>query len=200
MGDCNPEAHVKGSSGESWIALIRNSDSAIFRRSSIEIGMAQKYEVIIEAAGGLLTNSQGQLLCIHRLGYWDLPKGKIERGESIEEAAVREVSEECGVPFPVIKGALETTEHFYTEPQTGRLVLKRTHWFAMAEGKSGADAAEALTPQIEEGITQAVWADCSQVRAMIPKAYDNIAQLMAAWVANACPGLEGADGALVSDS
>ncbi|HIF07238.1 MAG TPA: hypothetical protein EYQ64_09905, partial [Gemmatimonadetes bacterium] len=87
---------------------------------------------------------------------------RVEVDVSVEEAAVREVSEECGVPLPVITGALETTEHFYKEPQTGRLVLKRTHWFAMAEGESDADAAEALTPQIEEGITQAVWANCSQ--------------------------------------
>ena len=50
----------------------------------------------VPAAGGLLTNDQGELLCIHRLGHWDLPKGKLEPGEILEEAAAREVQEECG--------------------------------------------------------------------------------------------------------
>ncbi len=146
--------------------------------------MAQKYELIIEAAGGLLVNSQGQLLCIFRNNFWDLPKGKIEAGETIEAAAVREVSEECGVPEPVIFSKLETTLHTYEHPRTGQIVLKRTYWFAMQ--CANGDCGQALVPQREEGITEAVWADCAAVRKMIPLAYENIANLMTTWAASAC--------------
>lgn len=149
--------------------------------------MAQNYELIIEAAGGLLVNSQGQLLCIYRNNFWDLPKGKIEAGESIEAAAVREVVEECGVPEPLITCALETTLHTYPHPKTGQIVLKRTYWFAMKCTDEEGNCGGVLTPQREEGITEAVWADCTEVRQKIPLAYENIARLMTTWVASACP-------------
>ncbi len=46
---------------------------------------------VIYAGGGVVKNSSGQILFIHRLGVWDLPKGKAEKGESNEETALREV-------------------------------------------------------------------------------------------------------------
>ena len=67
----------------------------------------------VPAAGGLLTNGAGQLLCIHRMGHWDLPKGKLEPGEKTEEAAAREVMEECGVPLPMVESPMATTHHVY---------------------------------------------------------------------------------------
>lgn len=51
----------------------------------------------IEAAGGLVLRSDGHFLGIFRLGKWDLPKGKAEKGESMETTALREVEEECGI-------------------------------------------------------------------------------------------------------
>src|SRR5690606_25043669 len=51
----------------------------------------------IHAAGGVVFNSAGDLLMIHRLGRWDLPKGKCEHNESVNESAIREVQEECGI-------------------------------------------------------------------------------------------------------
>jgi len=103
------------------------------------------------AAGGLLTNEQGALLCIHRLGHWDLPKGKVEPGESIEEAAMREVTEETGIGELSLLGHLRTTYHTYEE--AGVPILKTTFWFhAMHAGKNTQG-----NPQSEEGITDVQW-------------------------------------------
>ena len=52
----------------------------------------------VTAAGGVVTRD-GQVLLVHRPRYddWTLPKGKLDRGESFEEAALREVEEETGL-------------------------------------------------------------------------------------------------------
>ena len=52
---------------------------------------------LIEAAGGLVKNENGDYLFIYRNDKWDLPKGKIEKDEKTKVAAVREVEEECGI-------------------------------------------------------------------------------------------------------
>ncbi|MBK9671561.1 MAG: NUDIX domain-containing protein [Bacteroidetes bacterium] len=65
----------------------------------------------IEAAGGIVKNKQGQLLFIFRHGKWDLPKGKIEKGENEQDAALREVEEECGIAELTLQKKLTTTFH-----------------------------------------------------------------------------------------
>ena len=130
----------------------------------------------VPAAGGLLTNGHGELLCIHRLGHWDLPKGKLEPGEALEEAAAREVEEECGVPLPIVRAPFETTYHIYGP---GEGLMKVTHWFRMVlpEGTGHIE----LVPLTEEGITEVRWASPSEVEKLEPQAFGNIARLMAAW-------------------
>lgn len=103
----------------------------------------------LDAGGGVVTNKQNQLLLIHRNGIWDLPKGKIESGESIEEGAMREVKEECGLTDVKIENHLLDTYHTYH--QDGYRMLKRTFWFAMRSGDT------VLKPQAEEGINRALW-------------------------------------------
>ncbi len=51
----------------------------------------------VTAAGGLVENEKGEVLLIFRRGKWDLPKGKLDPGETIEQCAVREVEEETGL-------------------------------------------------------------------------------------------------------
>lgn len=104
----------------------------------------------IEAAGGIVVNPQGEVLFIHRLGKWDLPKGKIESNESIEEAAAREVEEECGLEGVIVKEFLKETYHTYY--LKGDPILKKTHWFIMLHSGEGK-----LTPQTEEDITNVAW-------------------------------------------
>ena len=103
---------------------------------------------IIEAAGGI-ASKDGNLLLIHRLGKWDLPKGKMEKGESPEETAVREVEEECGVKVTL---GDKIGESWHTYIHKKKNVLNCTHWYKM-------DCVEdsALKPQEEEGIDKVVW-------------------------------------------
>jgi len=133
----------------------------------------------VPAAGGLLTNAAGQLLCIHRIGHWDLPKGKVEPGEDLPSAAVREVHEECGVPLPIIVAPFTTTYHVYGQADE---LMKVTHWFHMRPGPGTEEAG--LRPQTEEGISEVRWADAQEVASLEPGAFGNIARLMAAWRAS----------------
>lgn len=104
----------------------------------------------IEAAGGLVRNEEDELLMIYRFEKWDLPKGKLEKGEEPSSAAVREVEEECGIEELTIKSELPSTFHIYE--QAGRIFLKITYWYEMTvKGKPN------LIPQSEEGIEAVKW-------------------------------------------
>jgi len=105
---------------------------------------------LIKAAGGVVKNGKGKYLFIYRLGKWDLPKGKVDEGESMREAAVREVEEECGIKVDYLGLKLATTYHTYL--LKGELVLKKTNWYEM-----GVNKVPKLKPQYEEDITEAVW-------------------------------------------
>jgi 8-oxo-dGTP pyrophosphatase MutT (NUDIX family) len=105
---------------------------------------------IIRAAGGLVFNDKGEALFIFRRGKWDLPKGKLDEGESLEQCAVREVQEETGLKNVVLKEFIITTYHTYEEE--GKQVLKESHWYRMeVKGK------QELIPQTEEDITDIRW-------------------------------------------
>ncbi|MGF1926130.1 MAG: NUDIX domain-containing protein, partial [Bacteroidia bacterium] len=67
----------------------------------------------IKAAGGLVENAKREYLFIFRNKKWDLPKGKVEKGEKIKVAAVREVEEECGVKIERRGKRLCKTYHVY---------------------------------------------------------------------------------------
>ena len=105
---------------------------------------------LIEAAGGLVFNSNNHLLLIERLGVWDLPKGKIDTGETPEVSALREVEEECGVNGLSIEYLVCKSYHTYFFKD--KHVLKRTYWFKMNSTFNGL-----LVPQIEENITKVEW-------------------------------------------
>lgn len=120
----------------------------------------------IDAAGGVVINPEKEVLLIHRRGKWDLPKGKLDPGESPREAAVREVSEECGIPPPEIDDFLLHTYHVYDED--GKRILKRTHWYAMYAPKAE------LTPQAEEDILKAEWVPLKTLDTVGLDTYANI--------------------------
>lgn len=113
----------------------------------------------IEAGGGVLfrtKNGQTQFLLIKRNGVWDLPKGKKEKGESIEKCAVREVCEEVGVSSVKVTGFLCNTYHEYREGSD--LIGKTTAWYAMLCDNQNAE----LQPETEEGITELLWTDVEE--------------------------------------
>jgi ADP-ribose pyrophosphatase YjhB (NUDIX family) len=126
---------------------------------------------MIGAAGGLVRHPVGKYLFIRRFGKWDLPKGKIEPGETPEKAAVREVSEECGISGLRITREQPSTYHTYR--LDGQRVMKRTWWFAMEY----AGTLETV-PQTEEGITEAVWLVPSRFDMVMENTYRSIAELI----------------------
>lgn len=108
----------------------------------------------IKAAGGIVENKD-EVLAIKRHGLWDIPKGKIEKGEDVEEAAVREVEEECGVTVSLVDKICKT-RHVYK--YKGKYATKLTYWYRM---KLGSD--KNMKPQKEEGITEVKWMSKSEV-------------------------------------
>ena len=128
----------------------------------------------VQAAGGAVQDENGRLLVIKRLGRWDLPKGKVDKGESIEAAALREVEEECGIDGLKIIRPLAVTWHTYQ--RNGKDHLKRTDWFLMT-GSSD----KQLTPQIEEDIEDVRWMTAAEVRNMKAGTYPSLVKVLEAW-------------------
>ena len=131
----------------------------------------QKPRII--AAGGLITDPKGHLLLIFRRGYWDLPKGKVDEGESVKECAIREVKEETGLQAVNAGTLLGITYHEYFDKWSNQDVEKETHWFAMTTPDG-----QHLVPQIEEDIEQVIWADQAQIDLCMEDTYPNIIQIM----------------------
>jgi len=125
----------------------------------------------IVAAGGLVSNSNDDLLVIHRLGVYDLPKGKAEKDESVRETAIREVTEECGIEPLSIKQKLCSTFHTYN--QKGIHYLKETVWFMMEYNGHSQPK-----PQTEEQITSAEWMSVTQLDTIISNTYPSIIEVL----------------------
>ena len=121
----------------------------------------------VEAAGGLVKHQDGRYLFIYRNNKWDLPKGKIEKRETLIKAAIREVIEETGVSDLIIKKPLPETYHIYNA--SGKFKVKKTNWFLMESNYLGP-----LAPQIEENIQMAVWKKDTEIPELMKNAYENI--------------------------
>ncbi len=125
----------------------------------------------VEAAGGMVYNSKGERLFIYRFGKWDLPKGKIEKNESHQQAAVREVQEETGLMEVIITEELPSTFHIFDHK--GKKVLKRTYWFRMIyNGKTDPK------PQLEEEITEAIWVPDAEINKVYSNTYSSLKPLI----------------------
>jgi len=122
---------------------------------------------VIEAAGGIVQNRAKEILFIFRFEKWDLPKGKIEIGEKIEEAALREVEEECGIINVEIGKFCSKTYHIYRDEEKTD-ILKITHWFHMKSNALN------LKPQLDEAITKAEWKNKEQVEIALQNTYPNV--------------------------
>ena len=125
----------------------------------------------IEAAGGLVFNKKNEILAIHRLGKWDLPKGKVEDGETINEAALREVEEECGISNLKLSDEIESTYHTYW--MKNKWVLKRSYWFKMDYSGN-----EELVPQTEEDIEKTCWIPSNQLEEFKANTYASILEVI----------------------
>ena len=125
----------------------------------------------IIAAGGLVFNDQNELLMIFRREKWDLPKGKLDDGETIEECAVREVIEETGLQHILLMEKLGITLHTYKEK--GEEIEKESHWFRMT-----APGQQALVPQTEEDITTIEWVHKNDISTRLQNTYANITAII----------------------
>jgi len=138
---------------------------------------------IIPAAGGLVKNEKGEFLFIHRLGFWDLPKGKIDKKDrkvpgndnhdslAARNAAIREVKEETGLQKVVILKELGATWHLYISKEN--YVIKKTQWFEMQ-----ADSGQRLKPQTSEGIFLVKWTPPAAIHCILSHTYASIRELL----------------------
>jgi 8-oxo-dGTP pyrophosphatase MutT (NUDIX family) len=128
---------------------------------------------VIQAAGGLVTNKNDEILMIFRRGKWDLPKGKLDKGETLEQCAVREVKEETGLQNISLQKALLTTFHTYHE--SGKFILKESYWYTMTISDK-----QPLVPQAEEDIAEARWVKKTQLPELMNNTFPSIKDVLAA--------------------
>jgi 8-oxo-dGTP pyrophosphatase MutT (NUDIX family) len=147
--------------------IFRHSDLATLKKAF------WKKFMLVQAGGGLVQNGSRQYLFMLRRGKWDLPKGKLDRGETREQCAIREVGEETGLKQVRVNGPLLVTWHTYDE--SGHHILKETHWYRMT-----ASADQAVTPQQEEQITQLVWADRTRIGQLLKNTFPSIVDVVRA--------------------
>lgn len=131
-----------------------------------------KHFTIVKAGGGRIENESGAFLLIFRRGKWDLPKGKLDPGETIEECAAREVREETGL-HAVLGEFLLTTYHHYND--YGHSVLKESYWYRMT-----APVSAALIPQTTEDIVDIKWVAPKELAAYLPNAFPSVRDVLKA--------------------
>jgi len=146
------------------IRLIGNDNKTLLKRFL-------KLLPNVIAGGGKVYNTNGEVLFIFRNNKWDLPKGKAEGKETIDETAIREVEEETGISGLSIVKPLEMTYHIFK--RNGNYKIKITYWFEMKTNYDGL-----LLPQEEEGITKVAWLNKNQIKKAMTNSYANIKLLV----------------------
>lgn len=129
----------------------------------------------VPASGGVVFRNN-KLLFIFRNEKWDLPKGKIDHGESPKEAALREVAEECGIEGHQIIKVLPSTFHIYQSPHInsfGQWILKETHWFEMSYSGN-----ENGFPQTSENISAIKWFAKNELEEVLANTYESLKSII----------------------
>ncbi len=126
---------------------------------------------LVEAGGGLVFSEKGDLLLIERFGLWDLPKGKLKKGESPSTGALREVREETGLHKLMLLRESGCTYHIYYHKNAFH--LKKTHWFFMRHQGN-----ETPVPQAEEHITKVAWFDHAAVQLVMRHSYRSLREFL----------------------
>lgn len=149
-------------------ALFSNVSDTRFTVTSFEEWKQEvlKFFIPAPAAGGLVKNTQGQYLWIFRRGKYDLPKGKLDPGETFEHAALREVEEECGIRDLASGPLLGYTYHIYI--QNEKPYFKETAWYLMYTSQTEVEI------QAEEDITGYCWADADKHRKLSSKTFRSL--------------------------
>jgi ADP-ribose pyrophosphatase YjhB (NUDIX family) len=127
----------------------------------------------VKTAGGLVYHPQSDAyLWIKRLGLWDLPKGKIEQGESSKDAAIREIIEECGLTGKLnLKHRICSTYHVYEFKN--KSILKKNNWYYLEyEGNLNTQ------PQVEESISDVQWIKKEDFKNCLSQTYPSIQEVI----------------------
>ena len=149
--------------------VILHTDLALLQKSFF------KHFQLIEAAGGIVENNKQEILFIYRLNKWDLPKGKLEKGENLEECAIREVEEETGVTNLTINNKIGETYHTYNA--FGKHFLKISHWYYM-----NCEKEQQLVPQTEEDITALKWIKTTDFEEPMQNTYASIKEILGKFI------------------
>jgi len=165
----NSESAVLTISKEEIINIIGQKNIICANPTAVFNQLKQQF-TLINAAGGLVKNSQSEYLFIFRRGKWDLPKGKLDEGEDFETAAIREVQEECGITHIELGDLYHLSYHIYEE--NNDWILKQTNWYLMKSEEKN------LIPQLEEGITQTAWLPTSQFEKVRENTYASIDEII----------------------
>ena len=122
------------------------------------------------AAGGVVI-IDNKFVAIERNGIPDLPKGHIEKGESPEVAALREVEEETGITDLEITQELPATWHCYL--LDNQWTIKKTNWYLMKTASGMKNI-----PQTEEGISKVYLVDKKGVNEFAKNTFESLKTLV----------------------
>lgn len=143
--------------------------AGVFYHADLEILKKAFYKkfTLVAAAGGLVQNEKKEMLLIFRRGKWDLPKGKLDKAETLESCAVREVEEETGLEKIKLLSPLSISYHTYHEG--ARFILKESHWFNMKVSGN-----QKLVPQTEEDIHEIRWVTIHEAVKFFPECFPSV--------------------------
>ena len=151
-----------------------NVDTLIFNTKNSKTELFTRFASLfknVAAAGGLIYDEYDRLLMIYRYHRWDLPKGRIEKGENARLAAIRESEEETGIRNIQVEDKLPCTYHMFNH--FNDTILKTTFWYKMS-----ALADQDLKPQLEEHIEKVCWMDKKQLNEALRNTYPSILELL----------------------
>ena len=156
---------------QEWLADKEQTDTFVHEVGENAVVEALKTTFRMAPAAGGIVVKDGKIVSIVRNGIPDLPKGHIEKGESPENAALREVAEETGIGNLQIVKALPSSWHCYQVGEEWR--LKRTYWYLMESGE-----AIQPKPQTEEGITEIKLIGNEDIEAFLKGTFRSISEIL----------------------
>ena len=154
-----------------WLYEHDQADSFVHEVSDDAVASALDQVFVMAPAAGGVVVKDGRFVAIMRHGIPDLPKGHIEKGESPETAALREVEEETGIGKLQIVKELPSTWHCYQQGEEWR--LKRTYWYLMSTSEDLQPK-----PQTEEGISEIKLIGSEEVDAFLKGTFRSISEIL----------------------